>query len=120
MLLTVHLHKLVFHAAHGLYEGEDKVGNDFEVNVDIEYTVKKDKVHDIRNLISYEDVLQIVRQRMNIPTPLLEELAFSIIQKIRHRYASVRVVRLSIYKLNAPLANFQGKVGITLQQEFDR
>lgn len=119
-MLTVHLHNLIFHGFHGLYEGEDKVGNDFEVTLDVHYDVKKDKLDNIKNLISYVDLLAIVRKRMDIPAPLLEELANGIVQKIKHEYAQVELIRLSIFKLNAPIPNFQGKVGITLHRKFDR
>ena len=117
-MLTVHLHQLIFHAFHGLYSGEEKIGNDFEVNLDISYHIKKKKLDNLKHLISYEDVFQIVKYRMNVPTPLLEELADSIIRKIGHEFPQVEEVRISIFKLQAPIENFQGKVGITLFRKF--
>ena len=35
-MLIIHLHKLLFHSFHGLYEEEQVLGNEFEVNTDIE------------------------------------------------------------------------------------
>ncbi|MBC6489730.1 dihydroneopterin aldolase [Flavihumibacter stibioxidans] len=118
-MLTVHLHQLIFHGFHGLYPGEEKIGNDFEVNLDITYNVKKKKLDNLKNLISYEDVFQILNHRMQVSTPLLEELADSIIRKISHQYPQVEQVRISIYKLQAPIENFRGKVGITLTRNFN-
>jgi dihydroneopterin aldolase len=34
-LLTIHLNNLLFHAYHGLYEEEQILGNNFEVNITI-------------------------------------------------------------------------------------
>lgn len=117
-MLTIHLHQLIFHGFHGLYPGEEKIGNDFEVTLDISYNVKKKKLDNLKNLISYEDLFQLVKYRMNVPTPLLEELADSIIRKISHEYPQVEEARITIYKLQAPIENFRGKVGITLFRKF--
>lgn len=67
-MVTVHLHQLIFHAFHGLYEGEEKIGNDFEVNVDVEYNVKKDKFDSLKHLVNYEEVYKIIQARMVLPT----------------------------------------------------
>ena len=38
--MTIHLHNLLFHAFHGIYEQEKIVGNDFEVNVKAELEIE--------------------------------------------------------------------------------
>jgi 7,8-dihydroneopterin aldolase/epimerase/oxygenase len=118
-MLTVHLHQLIFYGYHGLYEGEETVCNSFEVNLDVSYDVKKEKLDNLKNLISYEDLYKIVHQRMHAPTPLLEELANGIMRKIKHEYAQVESIKISIYKLHAPIESFQGKVGISFFRKFD-
>ncbi|HEY8397560.1 MAG TPA: dihydroneopterin aldolase [Flavihumibacter sp.] len=118
-MLTLHLHKLVFHSYHGLYDGEDKTGNDFEVNLDVHYSVKKDKYDSFKHLIDYEEIYSIVQKRMALPSPLLEEVADSIIKKIHHQFGQVTRITISIFKLNAPIEQFNGKVGITLTRIFD-
>ncbi|MBL7770759.1 MAG: dihydroneopterin aldolase [Flavipsychrobacter sp.] len=118
-MVTVHLHQLIFHAFHGLYEGEEKIGNDFEVNVDVEYNVKKDKFDSLKHLVNYEEVYKIIQARMALPTPLLEEVADSIIHKIHHRFGNVTRITICIYKLNAPIQRFNGKVGISIDRIFD-
>jgi dihydroneopterin aldolase len=118
-MLTVHLHNLHFHAYHGLYEGEERIGNDFEVNLDVTYDASKADLSNLKYLISYEELFKIVQNRMQVPTPLLEELANGIMHKIKHQYAQVESIRISIYKLKAPIESFQGKVGISFFQKFD-
>ncbi len=117
-MLSVQLYDLDFYAFHGLYEGEAKLGNNFQVNLSVtydDYNLKKD---DLTNLINYEVLYEIVKKRMAIRSHLLEEVAETIILKIRHKYSMVRDVSISIFKLQAPMENFQGKVGITLQKSF--
>ena len=118
-MLTVQLCDLLFTASHGIYEGESVLGNDFLVNLQVEYDEKNVKFDSIDNVISYEELYNIVSKRMAIPSPLLEEVADTIIRKLKHRYSSAKVVTISIYKLNPPIEGFQGKVGITLQKKFD-
>lgn len=118
-MVTVHLHKLIFHSFHGLYEGEDIIGNDFEVDLDVQYQVKKDKYDSLKHLVNYEEVYKIVKARMALSSPLLEEVANSIIHKIHHRFGNVTRIKISIYKLHAPIPHFNGKVGISLERIFD-
>ena len=117
-MLTVHLHNLVFHGYHGLYEGENRTGNDFEVNLDVAYQPKKDELHTISRLISYEDLYHLVRKKMMNATPLLEELAINILDRIHDQYPQVKKIRISIYKMNVPIESFEGKAGITLEKEY--
>ena len=46
------------------------------------------------------------------------KIADEIIAKIREHYPFIREVVLSIYKLQAPIGNFQGKAGMTLHKTF--
>jgi dihydroneopterin aldolase len=118
-MLIVHLSDLRFFAHHGAYAGEFEVGTEFEVNLHVKYDEKKIKFNDLKNILNYEELYHIVKKRMALPTPLLEEVAESIIRKIRHEYSYVKEANISIFKLHPPIENFQGKVGITLQKKFD-
>ena len=119
-MLTVQLYDLLFFAYHGLNEGESVVGGNFQVNLAVEYDEKNIKFDAIDNVINYEELYNIVKKRMAIASPLLEEVADTIIRKIKHRYSNAKVVTISIYKLNPPIEGFQGKVGITLQKKLDK
>ncbi|MEP7278405.1 MAG: dihydroneopterin aldolase [Bacteroidota bacterium] len=118
-MLTVHLSGLRFFAHHGIYDGEPETGGEFEVDVQVKYDEKAIKFDALKNVLSYEDLYHIVKKRMIVPTPLVEAVAESIIHKIRHEYSYVKEVNISIFKLQAPIEQFQGKVGITLQKKFD-
>lgn len=118
-MLTVHLANLRFFSHHGVYEGEPETGGGFEVNLHVGYEEKKIKFNHLKNVLNYEELYHIVEKRMKMPTPLLEEVAESIIRKIRHEYSFVKEVSISIYKLHPPIEHFEGKVGITLQKKFE-
>jgi dihydroneopterin aldolase len=118
-MLSVHLSKLAFYAYHGFYEEERKLGNNYEVDITISYDERTHTLDDLNNLVNYESVYEIVKKRMSIPTPLLEEIAESMISKIRHQYRQVSEISVSIFKLQPPIENFQGKAGITLHRTFE-
>jgi 7,8-dihydroneopterin aldolase/epimerase/oxygenase len=117
-MLTIHLKELHFFAYHGVYEGEEKVGSDYELHLNVIYEERKIKFDSLKNVLNYAELYEIVRKRMTVPTPLLEELAESIIRKIRHEYSFVKEISISIFKLQPPIENFQGKVGVTLQKKW--
>jgi dihydroneopterin aldolase len=48
----------------------------------------------------------------------LEKICQDIILKIKNQYPVVTEIRITIYKLQAPIENFIGKVGVTMHQVF--
>ena len=118
-MVTVHLHDIIMHAFHGLYAEEHKTGNNYEINLDVTYEERGSHFETIQDTISYEDLFGIVKKRMQAPTPLLEKVCEGIIRKIKHEYPGVREVAISMYKLQPPIENLQGKVGVTMRKIFD-
>lgn len=118
-MVTVHLHNLVLHAYHGLYDEEHRTGNNYEVNLDVKYEERNSSFESIQDTISYEDLYAIVRKRMQAPAALLEKLCEGIIRKIKHEYPNVTEITLSIYKLQPPIEALQGKVGVSMRKKFD-
>ncbi len=118
-MLSVHLFDLAFYAFHGAYEGEEKLGNDFRVDLTVRYDEKKIKLDSLDAIINYEVLYEIVRKRMGITTLLLEEVAEAIILKIRHQYPVSKEISITIFKLHPPISGFIGRAGITLQKHFD-
>jgi dihydroneopterin aldolase len=118
-MISIELHDLHMHAYHGIFEGEERVGNPYIVNLEVKYDESQRNFDDINNTISYVDLYDIVKQRMQIPTGLLEKVCESIIRRIKHQYSYIKEVNLSIYKLQAPIENLNGKVGVTMNKKFN-
>jgi 7,8-dihydroneopterin aldolase/epimerase/oxygenase len=118
-MLTVHLSNLVFHAFHGVYEAERLIGSNYEVDVTVKYDEADRQLDDLNNIVNYEVIFEIVRKRMSIPTPLLEEVTEAIVRKIKHQYRQLSEIAVTIYKLQPPIAGLQGKVGVTLHKIFE-
>ncbi|HEY0677531.1 MAG TPA: dihydroneopterin aldolase [Chitinophagaceae bacterium] len=118
-MVTVHLREVILYAFHGLYEEEHKTGNNYEINLDVIYDERNSKFESIHDTISYEDLFGIVKRKMQAPTLLLEKICEGIIRKIKHEYPNVLEINVSIFKLQPPIENLQGKVGVTIRKKFD-
>ena len=118
-MVVIELQQVRIHAFHGIYEEEKKTGSVYEINVKVFYEEGEIAFNDVKNTVNYVSVLDIVKQRMQEPTGLLEQVAENIIVTIRERYSFITEVIISIYKLEAPVENFQGKLGVTMHKKFD-
>ena len=118
-MVVIELKEVRLHAFHGVYEGEKLTGSTYEINVRVTYEEGDTTFDDLKNTINYVEILDIVKQQMKIPAGLLEKVADGIIRKIRQQYPFTTEIMFSIYKLDAPVENFQGKIGVTLLKKFD-
>ena len=116
-MFTIRLNKLIFFAYHGVHEEEAIVGGEFEVSAQITFAETK-KVEALTDTLNYVNVFTIIKDHFSRPVPLLETLAQNIseeIYKIDNRITSINV---TIDKLNAPICNFTGTVGINYSKSF--
>lgn len=118
-MITIELKDVQIQASHGLYKGEAKTGNTYQLDLRVLYDEGTRTFDKLENTINYVKLYEIVRQRMQTATPLLERLCDDIIKEIKLQYPYIKEARISLYKLQAPLENFEGKVGVTLQKIFD-
>ena len=55
---------------------------------------------------------------MNQPERLLETLAGNIIDAVYLLDKRIHSIKIALFKINVPVKNFQGKIGITYQKSF--
>src|SRR5258708_6945227 len=118
-MVTVQLHNLLFSGNNGVFKEELATGNTFEVHLDVLYDEQYRPFESLETIVNYVTLFAIVKERMHQPSPLLKKIADEIIGKIKEQYPFLRKVILSIYKLQAPIGNFQGKAGMTLHKKFN-
>ena len=116
-MITIHLHNLIFNAAHGIYKEEAIIGNRFEVSMDITFE-NNSHIENIEDTVNYGNVYEIIRLQMQRPTGLLEVLAQQIIDAVYTVDARIKMIKISIYKCSAPIDKFEGKVGVTMEKIF--
>ncbi|MEJ7826612.1 MAG: dihydroneopterin aldolase [Segetibacter sp.] len=114
-MMQVHLKQLKLYGYHGLDKGEDVLGGEYEVSLTASYTSTEVPLVSIGQTIDYTVLYEMVKQRMQKPTPLLETLATEIASEIFAKFSNAEEVVISIFKLHPPIKNFQGSVGVTYQ-----
>ena len=111
--MTVHLSGLRFYGDHGLYKDVDAWGNEFEVDVQMQLSVPSERPLEIYQTIDYSKAYEIIRQCFSMRTGLLENLAIAIADELEQAFPGTIDVSISIRKLNPPIPQFKGAVGIT-------
>lgn len=72
-----------FYAFHGFYEEEQKIGNDFIVNIEVEVKTFDSFEDNIGDTVNYETIYAICVTEMKMTQKLLETVAFRIAKQIK-------------------------------------
>ncbi|MFY7888410.1 MAG: dihydroneopterin aldolase [Spirosomataceae bacterium] len=109
------LEGLEFFAYHGYYEEEQKIGNRYQVDIqittDFSEAAEEDK---LGGTVNYEDLYRIIASIMKDKIKLLEHIAQRIIQQVRIQYPAVSEIKVSVSKLNPPIGGVCERAKITL------
>lgn len=115
---TIELNSIRFFAEHGMYEEEKRVGNEFEVDVSIACESPKKHVTSIEQTVDYTEVYRILQEEFAERQFFIETVAMKVADKLKHQFPEIETVKISIRKLNPPITNFSGSVGITYSKSF--
>ncbi len=116
-MFTIQLNNLKFFAHHGVHEEEKVLGGEFEVNALIEFAADG-KITKLNETIDYSKIFELIKQRMQQPTALLETVAQDLVYDIYKTNNGITSVDINIKKLNPPISNFQGSVGVSYKHHF--
>lgn len=110
----VRLENMEFEAFHGCLESERMLGNRFRVDVEMSYPMKKAaKSDDLALAVNYAEVYQVVKEQMEIPSSLLENVAWRILDAIREKFP-VYMSTVTVTKFNPPLDGKVEKSSVTM------
>ena len=75
----IELKEIKIHAYHGVDKQERVVGNDYLVRVQVKFDISKAAISDsVEDTINYAELYDLVKYEMGIPSNLLENVAFRI------------------------------------------
>ena len=117
-MITVSLNDLHFFAFHGILEEEKIIGNEYVVNVSLEFHENEEVITHINETINYESVYLLIRQRMSIPTSLLETIVMETGNQIHTEYPDLKSILISIKKMHPPIEGIQGAAEVSWQKKF--
>ena len=72
----------------------------------------------INDTVNYEAIYNIIKERMNIPTPLLETVVMETGNKIHHAFPGLKRISISIKKMHPPIEGMQGAAEVSWHKEF--
>ena len=116
----IYLQDLRFHAYHGVEAQERIVGNDYLMDVRLQYPVDQAMLSDnVLDTVNYADVYRVLEQEMQVPSNLLERVAYRIADRIFRRFAFVKSLDFRLTKLNPPMGTNMGGAGVELHFDND-
>lgn len=111
----IHIEGLRVYAYHGVGAQEARVGNMFEVDIDLQLPCPEAVETDcIDDTVSYADVVELVKEQMAVRSELIEHVAGRIQRAITDRYPLVLGGKVSVWKLCPPITAELARVGFTL------
>lgn len=108
------------HAFHGVLPQEREVGNDYILNLSVDYPIARAaETDDVADTMSYADAADIIYKEMAIQSNLLENVAMRIARAILRTYPQAKEVTVDMMKVAPPMkADCDGAgVVVTMRQD---
>lgn len=113
MSSKIYLRNVRFHAFHGVLPQEGIVGNDYLVNLVLDYDFSSAmQTDELQGTLNYAEVYQKVRKEMVVPSKLLEHVAGRIAHRLFSDFPEIQKLQLSITKVNPPMGADSDGAGV--------
>ena len=114
----VYIENMRMHAFHGVMPQERSVGNDYVINVRVGSPWSDAaKTDDVSLTLNYATLAALVEDVMGKPVNLLETVAATIAEEIKHRFGNVSSIEIDIKKVAPPLGQHTGGCGVTYKED---
>jgi dihydroneopterin aldolase len=117
-LLTISLNNVRFRAYHGVHPEERQKGNDFVVNMQVDYVPQTGTIISLDDTIDYAELFELVNDTMKQPVDLLETIAQTIATNVHKQFPQVKKITVSVEKLNPPIDKFTGSVQVSYTKQY--
>lgn len=109
------LENMKFHAYHGCLDFEKEQGNTFFVTLEMELDTSKAEVSDsLTDTLNYQEVYDVVKREMEIPSNLIEHAARRLRDAMKSSFPKIKTLKIELSKLNPPLGGEVEKVTIKI------
>ena len=100
----IFLEDLRLFARHGVAEQEQKVGNEYRVDVRLRTDIARAaRTDDVADTVNYAEVYDLIRREMDCPSCLLEHVAGRMCRSLLAQFPTVSEVQLTLRKRNPPM-----------------
>ena len=119
---TIFLKGLALHAYHGVMQHEAKVGQTFQIDLQLDLDLgSASRTDKLKDTVSYDLVIKIVIEAFcGRRYRLVEGAAGAVAEAVLARCPQVRSVRISVHKPHAPIAATFEDVGVTIERARNR
>lgn len=103
--IGISLDGLRIYARHGVMAQERSVGNLFIVDISLEYppALQAAATDDLSRTINYAELAQVIKEQMEIPSDLIEHVAYRIRMAVVKRWPYVSAGRIRLVKPAPPI-----------------
>ncbi len=113
---TICLNNIEVYAYHGVFEVEQKVGQWYTVNLEIDVDFSEAALNDdLNGTVDYSHLNNIIRQEMAVKSKLIEHVANRIANKILDTYSDIESGTLSVAKQNPPVKGEMESVEVVIE-----
>jgi dihydroneopterin aldolase len=113
---------LALHAYHGVMQHEGKVGQTFQIDLQLDLDLgNASRTDKLKDTVSYDLVIKIVTEAFcGRRYRLVEAAAGAAAEAVLARCPQVHSVRVTVHKPHAPIAATFEDVGVTIERARDR
>ena len=114
-MAIISLNKMKFHAYHGWFDFEKRDGNTFLVSLMMELdTAKAETSDNLEDTLNYQEVYDVVKREMEIPSNLIEHVSRRIYEAVLKSFPQIKSLKISLSKLNPPLGGEVESVSVEI------
>lgn len=111
----IRIEGIEIYAHHGVHKEEQKLGNRFRIELEMEVdTSKAEKSDKLEETVNYHEVYKVLKAEMKKKSKLLEHIAGRILEAILKQFPEVRKVNIKLSKLNPPINGNIEKVSVEI------
>lgn len=116
---NIDINGLRLFAYHGVFPEENKLGQEFQIDLFLKVVRKKPETDDdLKNVLSYWDVIEMVKALFTGKTfKLLETAAHAILEELA-QYSQIKFARIHLKKLTPPIPVTVNYVGVVFEREY--
>lgn len=111
--MYIHLKGLKLYAYHGVLPQENQVGAEYTIDLrlktDFTQAAETDR---LEGTVNYAEVFNAVKKEMEIPSQLLEHVAWRIARRLLDDFPTISKVDIALYKHNPPMGADCSQVGV--------
>ncbi len=115
---TIELRDVHLFAHHGVMQQEREIGAWFTIDLKLEINDCSCSESDlIDNTVSYADVYEILKEEMQQPSNLLENVCNRISKKIYEKFKQVDAIKITLCKDTPPMGGDRLKAAVRLSSK---